>query len=83
MLLQWFALAVEYLKPKAIMFENIPDAKKSIEFLRMVKFLRFETAPPYAVTYDILDAADYGVPQHRRRLILIGLRNDDYFMLEV
>lgn len=30
----------------------------------------------YKVAYKVLDAADFGVPQHRKRLIIIGLRND-------
>lgn len=30
----------------------------------------------YRVKYKILDAVDYGVPQHRQRVIFIGVRND-------
>lgn len=83
MLLQYFALAVEYIKPRLIFFENIPEVLKSPEFKAMVKFLRFETAPPYEVWYDVLDAADFGVPQHRRRVILIGKRSDEFWMTKI
>jgi DNA (cytosine-5)-methyltransferase 1 len=30
----------------------------------------------YSVKYEVLNAADYGVPQHRRRVIIVGVRND-------
>ncbi|NJM88107.1 MAG: hypothetical protein HC847_13965 [Hydrococcus sp. RU_2_2] len=28
--------------------------------------------------YRILDAADYGVPQHRERLFIVGLKEGEY-----
>ncbi|WP_428325939.1 DNA cytosine methyltransferase [Nitrosopumilus sp.] len=30
----------------------------------------------YSIDYDILNAADFGVPQNRKRFILIGIRNE-------
>lgn len=30
----------------------------------------------YNVTFRLVDAADYGVPQHRNRVIIVGFRND-------
>lgn len=30
----------------------------------------------YNVIYRLLDAADYGVPQHRHRVIIVGIRSD-------
>ena len=32
----------------------------------------------YTIFSRILDAADFGVPQHRERLIIVGVRNGDY-----
>lgn len=32
-------------------------------------------ATGYSISYALLDAADYGAPQHRRRLIIIGARD--------
>lgn len=40
-----------------------------------------ELEPSYQVTYDVLNCADYGVPQTRRRLVLHGIRNDIYQLL--
>lgn len=32
--------------------------------------------PEYIVTYELLNAADYGVPQVRERVIIVGIRSD-------
>lgn len=33
----------------------------------------------YTLTWQLVDAADYGVPQHRHRVIILGRRGDDPF----
>jgi DNA (cytosine-5)-methyltransferase 1 len=35
-----------------------------------------ETDLSYRAVYRLLDAADYGVPQHRHRVFIVGLRSD-------
>lgn len=35
-----------------------------------------ETDLSYQVVYRLLDAADYGVPQHRHRVFIVGFRSD-------
>jgi DNA (cytosine-5)-methyltransferase 1 len=35
-----------------------------------------ETGLSYRVVYRLLDAADYGVPQHRHRVFIVGFRSD-------
>lgn len=35
-----------------------------------------ETDLSYKVVYRLLDAADYGVPQHRQRVFIVGFRSD-------
>lgn len=34
----------------------------------------------YTLSFRVLDAADYGVPQHRERLFIVGLRNERTFL---
>jgi DNA (cytosine-5)-methyltransferase 1 len=75
-LLLWFALAVEYLQPKIVGFENIPETKRSPEFHEMLRMLKFEIYMPYSVSWKILNFADFGVPQRRHRIILIGIKVD-------
>jgi DNA (cytosine-5)-methyltransferase 1 len=63
-------------KPKYFLAENV----KGLTTLSGGKILDiilndFENAG-YRVKYKVLDAADYGVPQRRHRVIIIGVRKD-------
>jgi len=60
---------VKELAPKAVMMENVPGLQKDRRFKKLCKELESEG---YIANEDVLDAADYGVPQRRRRLILLA-----------
>jgi DNA (cytosine-5)-methyltransferase 1 len=59
------------LKPKAVMMENVPGLSKDPRIEKVLKELE---RMGYAVNSSVLNAADYGVPQRRRRFILLGGR---------
>jgi len=62
--------------PEGFVFENVSAlaGSKHAEVLRTIE--REAGAIGYRVAMRILNAADYGVPQKRSRLIAIGLRGD-------
>lgn len=65
------AKIIDGLRPKAIMMENVPGVEtrgKAIfaEFLRRIKGLG------YLPNHAIVQMADFGVPQSRRRLVLLA-----------
>ena len=64
--------AVKNLKPRAVVLENVPGIVSSNIFKR---FLSSIEKLGYHASFSILEAADYGVPQRRRRLILVATRN--------
>jgi DNA (cytosine-5)-methyltransferase 1 len=64
-----FMRFVRGLKPKAVMLENVPGLEKNRRFKQMLKELR---RLGYRCNSGVLNAADYGVPQRRRRLILLA-----------
>lgn len=63
-------------KPKAFLLENVEglenhDGGRTIQVIdETLKTLG------YAIDRRVLDAADFGVPQHRRRTYIVGFRND-------
>lgn len=57
------------LQPKAIMLENVPGLAQNRQFS---KFCNQLNNLGYDVTWLILDASNYGVPQRRRRLVLLA-----------
>ena len=60
---------VRMLRPKAVMMENVPGLKSHVQFRDFCRGLR---KLGYKVDWDVKDAAHYGVPQRRRRLILLA-----------
>jgi DNA (cytosine-5)-methyltransferase 1 len=71
-LFKYFVAVVEYLRPQYFIMENVPNllTAENGYFQREVKDL-FQ-AMGYALTSNTLNAADYGVPQNRRRAVIIG-----------
>lgn len=57
--------------PKSLMFENVPGLIRNGRFQKFESQLR---ALGYSLDVKVLDASDYGVPQRRRRLIVLGAR---------
>ncbi len=68
-LIEDFQRFVEELLPKAVMMENVPGLRKNKRFKSLCRILK---KLGYIVNHDVLNAADYGVPQRRRRLILLA-----------
>jgi len=64
-----FLRLAKALRPKAIMMENVPGLA---EDYRIEKYSRSLRAMGYNVDFQVLNAADYGVPQRRHRLILLA-----------
>lgn len=66
-----FVRFVKILRPKTIMLENVPALAKDGRFTRMRNQL---AGLGYEMVVHVLDAADYEVPQRRKRLIMLASR---------
>lgn len=64
-----FLRFIEVMEPKAVMLENVPALAKDARFLKMLRQLH---AFGYETVVHVLDAADYAVPQRRKRLIMLA-----------
>ena len=83
-LFESFVKVVDAFRPKAFIFENVtgmlsakPGGKPVIE--RIYKAfceIGYISLKPEAFKNAVFDAYDYSVPQHRERVILLGVRND-------
>jgi DNA (cytosine-5)-methyltransferase 1 len=65
-------------KPEFFVAENVAgmlQGKKVEAFQYLIGQLQ---QCGYHVSYKLVDCADYGVPQNRQRVFIVGLRNDKY-----
>lgn len=60
---------VEELNPLTIMLENVPGIVEYTLFKAIVRKLKKLS---YNIVYKVVDAANYSVPQRRKRLVLVG-----------
>ena len=76
---QGFMAVVKRLKPRAVLVENVPDLPAWNDGAVLMGFYDSLRELGYSVDARVLDAFQYGVPQHRARLILVGLRDGGVF----
>jgi DNA (cytosine-5)-methyltransferase 1 len=75
-----FFRALLAIEPEAFICENVAglESGSSASYLQeLLGVLRDELR--YDVSHRVLNAADFGVPQHRRRLFIVGTRDRDVF----
>lgn len=69
-----FIEVIESVRPTAFLFENVYGLTGVQNGDTWKAVLSDFAELGYTVTHRILDAADYGVPQHRERLIAVGVQ---------
>lgn len=71
-----FDRALRKIRPRAFVVENVSGMRRS-DFRHLLnnQLVRFRSAG-YRVSHAVLNAEDYGVPQERRRLFIVGIRSD-------
>lgn len=63
-------------KPKFFLAENVKGLTNLAKGAVFKMILNDFSVMGYNVSYKVLNAADYGVPQTRLRVIIVGVRND-------
>lgn len=71
-----FVRIVNEAKPAMFLGENVPGLLSMLKGDVIQRICEDFAACGYDIQWDILNAADYGVPQNRKRIILIGKRID-------
>lgn len=71
-----FDRALRQIRPKVFIVENVSGMTRSnFKHLLNNQITRFRMAG-YRVEWKVLNTADYGLPQERKRLIIVGIRSD-------
>lgn len=72
---------IKELKPEWVVLENVPNMTNTLildkndNLVNIIEYVFSELSPEYKGAYKVMDVAEYGVPQHRKRLITILTRN--------
>ena len=71
-LFKYFYKVVEFIKPKYFVMENVPNllTTENGYFKNEIKELFDKLG--YSINAEVLNASDYGVPQNRKRAIILG-----------
>lgn len=70
---------LQILEPQAFIFENV-SGLLSMDSGKLFPLIQDEfKSLGYDLTFKVLDAVDYGVPQHRDRVILVGFKGSNNF----
>lgn len=67
-----FFRVVEHFKPKLFLLENVPGFKKMHGGRAYSEATALFSNLGYKLTDDVLNAVDYGIPQGRRRFVMVG-----------
>lgn len=63
-------------KPKAFVFENVKGMVSKTHKPYFDELIKEFEKIGYKVTYNVVNAYEWGVPQLRERLLIVGIRND-------
>jgi DNA (cytosine-5)-methyltransferase 1 len=80
-LLYSFSKLIKEVKPEIISMENVPLLKNFKNGEVFSDFVDSLKALGYHISYGIFNAQDYGVPQRRKRLILLGSIHGEITMI--
>ncbi|MEL6569098.1 MAG: DNA cytosine methyltransferase [Pseudomonadota bacterium] len=73
-----FIRAIREVRPQAFIAENVPGLATKSRLRYLAELLELFERENYNVTWKVLLAADYGVPQKRRRLFIVGTKENTF-----
>lgn len=74
---------IKRLRPEWVILENVANMTNTLiydennELINIIDYIKRTLGDVYCGEPVVIDVADYGVPQHRRRLITVLSRNDN------
>jgi DNA (cytosine-5)-methyltransferase 1 len=77
-LFQEYIRLLQLLQPRAFLFENVYGITGAEQGKAWQSIRRGFQEAGYDIAFRILDAADYGVAQHRERMFIVGSRDKNF-----
>lgn len=74
-LLDHYVRLVRELRPAAFLLENVPNLASIDDGQILKRLLQRLRRIGYGVRWEVVRASDFGVPQMRKRLVMLGLRS--------
>ncbi|MFF2895430.1 DNA cytosine methyltransferase [Streptomyces sp. NPDC057966] len=71
-----FADLVREISPRVAIFENVPNFARFDDGRVLDSMISMIKESGYTVKHAILNSADYGVPQGRKRVFVVGIKGD-------
>lgn len=74
---------IKALRPKWVILENVANMVNTLiydetnQLVNIIDYMKHTLGDSYFGEPTVIDVADYGVPQHRKRLITVLSRNDN------
>lgn len=68
---------IQKIKPKYVIAENVKNLLSNKFRPQLEEYLCFLNDNGYKVTMDCLNTKDYGIPQNRERVFIIGVKDED------
>lgn len=72
-----FARLVQEIQPKAFIYENVQGLVKHDKGKTWEVVQRVFKSLGYSIFHQVLDAVDYGIPQKRRRIFVVGFKDPE------
>jgi len=76
-LIRTFLERINEIKPKAVIFENVPGLVRGNGLSYFRFFINKIEKMGYKTSWEVINAADYGIPQHRRRVVALSVKDTD------
>jgi DNA (cytosine-5)-methyltransferase 1 len=77
-LFEEYVRLLKQLKPTGFLFENVYGITGAEDGKAWKAICAAFAGAGYTISHRVLDAADYGVPQHRERMIIVGTRGKPF-----
>ncbi len=74
---------VRFHKPKVLILENVQGLLTHDNGKTFTRIKKEIEEANYTVTYKVVKCSDYGLPQMRKRIIIVGVRNDILLVKEI